>query len=351
MIAALTTLPDMASLYQRKNSRYWWIEYVDLAGERRQHSTKLRHDNVFETRKAHDLRRELTLREETKLGGGEAWELWVPRFLDQRYGATLGTLRRYQNSWRNVSAFLRDREIYVPRQLSRQQARDYVEWRQVRHASLGVYEVSKNTALHEIKLLRILMREAVASGFCNSNPCERLEIKPDRPPRKPRITDAEHEKILKALESEPDWMRISYVIAWEQGCRFSETCLPLSDVDLRRGVIHFRTKGHKDERSEFPLSPNLRPLFEKLIRAKRKFTYEMPAMPGKEWWRFFRRIGLRHLCFHCTRVTFITRCYERGIPRDAVMRLAGHSDYAAHEIYPRLSASHHQLQDLMCRLA
>jgi site-specific recombinase XerD len=81
-------------------------------------------------------------------------------------------------------------------------------------------------------------------------------------------------------------MQISYLIAWEQGCRFSETCLPLSDVDLRRGVIHFRTKGHKDDRAEFPLSPNLRPLFEKLIHARRKFTYEMPAMPGKAWWRF-----------------------------------------------------------------
>jgi integrase len=195
------------------------------------------------------------------------------------------------------------------------------------------------------------MHEAVISGFCNSNPCSRLGIKRDPSPKKPRITDAEHKIILAALRHEPEWMQISYQIAWEQGCRFSETCLPLSDVDLRRNVIGFRTKGEKDSIAEFPLSPRLRPLFQRLKREGRTVTFQMPEMPGKAWWRFFRRIKLRHLCFHCTRVTFITRCYERGIPRDDVMRLAGHTSYAAHEIYPRLSASHSTLQKLMGRVA
>jgi integrase len=230
---------------------------------------------------------------------------------------------------------LRDREIFVPRQLSRQHVRDFVDWRQHRHSELGVYEVCKNTALTEIKLLRILMSEAVASRFCPNNPCLKLDIKKDPAPRKPRITEAEHQKILRELKKEPEWMQISYAIAWDQGRRFSETCLPLSDVDLKRGVINLRTKGYKEDRAEFPLNPNLRPLFQRLMKSGRKMTFEMPAMPGKAWWKFFKRTKMPHLCFHCTRVTFITRCYERGIPRDSVMRLASHSSYAAHEIYPR----------------
>jgi integrase len=340
----------MASLYKRRDSKFWWIEYFDLSGARRQESTKLRHDRPNETRKAHDLRRELAMRENDKFSIGEQWEAWVPRFMQQRYGASPKTLARYQNSWRNISVFLRTQEIFVPRQLSRQQVREFIDWRQQRHPELGVYEVSKNTALHEIKLLRILMNEATVSGFCNANPCARLDVKRDPAPRKPRITEVEHRKILASLKSEPEWMQISFAIAWEQGCRFSETCLPLKDVDLRRGVIGFRTKGEKDSIAEFPLSPNLRPLFQRLIRAGKKVTFQMPPMPGKAWWRFFKRIGLRHLCFHCTRVTFVTRCYEAGIPRDSVMRLVGHSSYAAHEIYPRLSAPHGQLQQLMRRL-
>jgi integrase len=338
-----------AWLYKRDRSPFWWIEYVDVTGRRRQESTKFRYDVASESRKAHDLRRELAAREKAGFDRGEIWEAWVPRFLEQRYSDP--TLSRYKNSWNNVASYLYHRGVSIPRQLTRIHVREFVDWRQERHSELGLYEVCKNTALHEVKVLRILMGEAVACGFAPANPCLRLDIKKDPSPRKPRITEAEHQKILAALKHEPEWMQISYAIAWEQGCRFSETCLPLSDVDLRRGVIHFRTKGHKADRAEFPLSPNLRPLFQRLIRSGRKMTFEMPPMPGKVWWRFFKRIRMPHLCFHCTRVTFITRCYETGIPRDSVMRLVGHSSTAAHEIYPRLSASHGQLQDLMRQLA
>jgi integrase len=339
----------MACLYKRSGSRFWWVEYFDVSGHRRQESTKLRIDVTMESRRAHELCKELAAREKSKFELNECWEAWVPRFLQQRYRDP--TLARYKNSWKNVSTFLRVAEIYIPRQLTRQQVRDFVDWRQRRHAELGVYEVCKNTALHEIKLLRVLMNEATASGFCNVNPCARLDIRKDPSPRKPRITESEHETIVRKLKREPEWMRISYAIAWEQGCRFSETCLPLTDVNLRKDTIRFRTKGRKDEFDEFPLSPKLRPLFRRLMKEGCRVTFEMPKMPGKAWWRFFRRIGMGHLCFHCTRVSFITRCYEGGIQRDDVMWLVGHSTYQSHMVYPRVAASHPYRQNLMRQVA
>lgn len=330
----------MATLYRREDSKYWWIAFIDLAGVRRCKSTKLRWSVPVDTRRAIEFRREMTVKESHRLAGEEMWGAWVPRFLEHRYGDRPGTLARYRGCWRNIESFLRARKIYVPRQFTRQHVHDFIEWRKTRHAEFGVYEVSKNTALHEVKLLRVVMREAVASGFAAANPCAALGIKMDPAPKKPRITQAEHEKILKALEREPEWMRVSYLIAWHQGCRFSETHLDLANqVDIARGIIRFRTKGHKDSLAEFPLASELVPLFQRLQREGKRFAYEMPSdYPGKAWWRFFRRIRLRHLCFHSTRVTFITRCYESGIPRDMVMRLAGHTTTAAHEIYPRLTA-------------
>ena len=336
----------MASLYRRKDSSFWWVQYLDVAGVRRCKSTGFRVDVPADAKRALDLRRELEVAERADARsrgsgrGKEYWEAWVPRFLQQRYSSTPKTFERYSNSWRRLASFLAYREIFTPRQLDRQAVRDFVEWRMHRHAEIGVYEVGKNTALHEIKVLRIIMGEAVASGFATVNPCNRLDIKADRPLRKPRITSAEHTKILKLLLKEPEWMRVSYLIAWHQGCRFSETCVDLADVDLERKVIGLRTKGHKESLAEFPLAPELVALFEDLKKRGRSNTFDMPAMPGKAWWLFFRRNKLSHLCFHCTRVTFITRCYEAGIPRDSVMRLCGHSSYAAHEIYPRLSADH-----------
>ncbi len=146
-------------------------------------------------------------------------------------------------------------------------------------------------------------------------------------------------------------MRVSYKIAWEQGCRFSETCLPLRDVDLARNVIGFRTKGEKETIAEFPLSPRLRPLIRRLLKERKKTTFEMPQWAAKKWFYFFRRLKLDHLCFHSTRVSFVTRCYDAAIPREHVMRLAGHTSTLAHEIYPRVTSSGQLLQEMRKLLA
>lgn len=347
----VTACYGMAFLYKRGDSKFWWIGYVDLAGKTRKQSTHLRYDVPEQHRAAIEFRRKMAAEEKYRLDARESWGAWVPRFLKQRYADRPFTYGRYKNSWRNLEAFLRSHAIYVPRQLSRQHVRDYIDWRQTRHAELGVFEVCKNTALHEVKLLRVLMHEAVISGFAPANPCARLDIAMDPVARKPRITEAEHQKIVKALRREPDWMRVSYLIAWHQGCRFSETRLELSSqVDIHRGIIRFRTKGYKASLAEFPLARELVPMFRQMKARGQRWTFEMPAMPGKAWWKFFRRNKLRHLCFHCTRVTFITRCYESGIPRDMVMRLASHSTSAAHEIYPRLEAGEELIQSFRARL-
>lgn len=280
------------------------------------------------------------------------WDTWVERFLRQRYHNRERTLNRYIGSWRNIRAYLNFANIDVPRQLTRQHVRDFVDWRQDSQPDAGCYKASKNTALHECKLLGLIMHEAIQSGYATINPCRGLGIHKDSAPLKPRITDDEHAKIMKALEDEPEWMRISYIIAWEQGCRFSETCLPLSDVDLDRGVIYFRVKGHKGERTMFPLSPRLVTMFQQMKADGRKRTFDMPTgiWPSKAFWSFFRKIGLSHICFHSTRVSFVTRCQERGISRENCMRLVGHASETVHAVYGRLSADHETLQQLRALL-
>lgn len=346
----------MASIYKRDRSPFWWVEFVDATGKRKQQSTNLRYDCVAQTRQARQRRDELsTLEASAKATGNspEIWRAWVPRFLSQRYGAT-ATGARAEQAWRNLAAYLDAIDVAIPRQLARQQIRDFIEWRQKARTENGTHKGTKNTALLEIKFLSLIMDEAVASGFANSNPCLRLGIGRDQPKRKARITDLEHRLITRALKLEPEWMRVSYKISWEQGCRFSETMLPLGDVDFARNVIGLRTKGQKERIAEVPLSPGLRPLLRRLARQGREYTFQKSDLPAggfaKAFWKFFRKIGLPHLSFHCCRVTFITRCLEAGIAEPDVMRLCLHASTTVHRTYPRLPASGRHLQELMAQL-
>jgi integrase len=328
----------VAFLYRQKKSGFWWIEFRDAAGLVRRRSTKLRADNKDETRKARRIRDDLRRREfERHDAYPEQWMHWVPQFLDQRYKSSPKTYSRYLNSWKHISAFLSARHIVSPRQLTRQHVRDFIDWRKFGDPDPDslLSPCCHNTALHEVKLLRVVMREAVESAFADNNPCVSLGIRKEPVAVKPAITLDEHHIILDALRTAPEWMRISYTIAWHQGCRFSETCLPLSNVDLKHGTITFHAKGGKDFTA--PLAQELRPLFTRLKAQRKKITFEMPPMSSKAWWLFFKRTRLRHICFHCTRVTFITRCYQAGLPEHIVMKLVGHASTTVHRVYPRLA--------------
>jgi len=51
----------------------------------------------------------------------------------------------------------------------------------------------------------------------------------------------------------------------------------------------------------------LRPLFERIHKAKQKFTVEFPFQPSRRWQQFFIKIKKTHLTFHCLRVTYVNR--------------------------------------------
>lgn len=333
----------MATLYKRPRSPFFWIKFTDASGKTHYESTKLRHDDIQQARQARNLLADFEAEAAERTGNEEAFAVWVRPFLNQRYGNKPYTLGRYIAIWETLAQFLNGRQITFPRQLSRQHVRDYLVWR--------TRTVSKNTALHELKILRLIMFEAVQLGYARVNPCQNTRIGKDPARRKPRITEAEHRKILAALEKEPEWMRVCYLIAWHQGCRLTETQVLLSDVDLRRKVIGFRTKGHKAHVAEFPLNPALVPLIETLKSEGREVACKLPKGASKYWTMFFRKIGLPHLCFHCLRVTFVTRCREHGINRDDVMRLVGHATVVAHEVYPRLTADHSSAQSMIALVA
>jgi hypothetical protein len=79
-------------------------------------------------------------------------------------------------------------------------------------------------------------------------------------------------------------------------------------------------------------------MFIEMKEREDKFTLQgVPKMQGKAWWEFFKEQMKRpDLCYHCTRVTFVTRHARAGTPLAVAMRLVNHSSTLVHRIYQRL---------------
>lgn len=335
----------MASIYRRRSSPFWWIKYRTASGDIRYESTGLRVGVGKDTRIARELAAEKTLIERRTRGvvARERWDFWVVRFLNERYSDKPQSHLRYTTAWRTIRMFLSERNIAVPRALTRQDCQAYFDWRKTENKRIGKYKAGHNTALLEVKTLGLIMREAVFRGYAPANPCRELGIKRVTGRIKPHYTPEEIQTVREkaAREQEPlhSFLVNAFEIARYQGCRISETHLnPSKDVDLAAMRITFRAKGGKEHITR--LHPKLRPLFERLIAEGATETYKLPKSPAKTWFNFLKRIGLKksnpNLCFHSLRVTVATEMARADVHESKAMRYLGHASTTIHRSYQRL---------------
>jgi len=334
-----------ASVYTRAHSPYWWISFWCPRRQKRCHeSTTYRRDQVQGKRRALDL-----ANEKSKIAGADKsekgqdrWERWVEDFLAQRYpGENRAKTRvRMIGGWKQWREFLTDTGLRIPRALTYENVLAFVKWRssQVKPSSGKV--VSKNTALCDVRIMAVVMREACRRGFADGNPCDRLGITKDPSKEKPEMTDAEIDKIRDALKSQPEWMQVSFEIGIHQGCRLTETAVPWHRIDLDNDQITFVAKGRNGRPHEFTtkIHPGLKPLLRSLKtkNPESKTTCTLPSMAAKDWHFFFQGTCLPHLCFHCTRVTVVTRMARAGVPIQQAMAFVGHASEVIHKVYQRL---------------
>lgn len=303
-------------------------------GEWRSRNTGLRADSPVDTRRARLLAEERTWHEsESAPGTASGWS-WVRAWLKSSALSTLSEVS-YAGRWRHVAEFLDEREILSPAAVRHEHAQEYVEWRMAQSRPNGKL-ISRNTAVAEAKLWKSVMLEAVNRGLIDASPLAKAKLRRDTPAEKPEVTPEEQATIEAALASEPVWMRRAWQIAMATGCRLRETRIELRNVDLPRGTIYFPApKGGRKKAYSIPLPASLRPLFEAMREAGERVTLEFPDQPSRAWGHFFNRVGLPHLCFHCSRVSFITRLSRAGAPLAVAMRLVNHASTSIHRIYQR----------------
>jgi integrase len=327
---------QMASFYCRNGSPFYWILFQKSDGTWGGKSSAVRRTADGARRKIKQLVAQETMRERTfsaATGGTNRFDAWVPQFLQQRY-SNEKTLIRYVAAWSAVSTYLTHANITSPSQVTYKLCVDYPTSR-TRPPKELMKARSFNTALTELKVFSAIMQEAVRRDYINANPALRLGLRRRPAKQKPEITVAEQRQIEAALAGEPEWMRNCWLVAMRQGCRLSETAVPLREIDLKAATITFRGKGGRVHAA--PMHADLRPLARGAIRAKRTVLVELPKYPAKAWFRLFRRNGLRHLSFHSTRVTVVTRLARAHHPIYETKAYVGHASDTVHAIYQRLA--------------
>jgi integrase len=326
----------MAYLYRRPRSPFWYVVFFDADQKEVHRSTALRADDPNDTAKAKALRAELESKEHHRqpVVNSEGWDTWVPQYLE-RHCQSKGTLARYRGNWKWLSLWLQIQRLNSPRAINYRIALEYVDWRTRFRKKTGK-TAGRNTAIMELKLLAMIMGEAVRLGHADANPLVSLKLRRDKPAKKPEMTDKEIGEIRAALQNEPEWMQISFDIGLNTGCRLRETRIPVECLDFGEDKITFPApKGGEERAFSIPMPTALRPLLHRIRKSKRKFTLEFPFQPSRRWQQFFIKMGMRHLCFHCLRVTYVNRLRRAGVPREAAMRLVNHSSELVHQIYQR----------------
>jgi integrase len=348
----------MSFLFRRPKSPFWWVSFKDpVTGKQTHRSTKIKagtsaaHRQALEIASAHDKNAAISRSD------AGAWDSWVPTFISARYASSPRSRQRNEIVWRTLRLFFTEMQVEYPIQLSRDHCYRFMEWRKAQKMfkGTGKLPISHNTALYELKVMRMILNEARKRGLIQSNPASDLGIKEEPPAEKGEMSDEHIARIRtyirnlqdkaseiksEAMAERAHFLHVSFEIALHQACRLQETYLPLSNVDTKKLTIRFLAKGNQFYTTA--LNPALVPLFEWLKQQGRTHTYKPQRKASLVWWNAFTELrqedpSLANVSFHSLRVTGISRLEEAGVPEPVVMKLVNHSSTTIHRRYRRVS--------------
>lgn len=333
----------MACLLREPNSPFWYLKTLDPAtGKWRRKATEWRVGVGKDTHQARAACAAATLRERqtSTASDGEEWRMWAEGYLKERVKARQQselTLDRLRAGWAHVLRYLDEQQIVAPRNLTFDHCRAYLPWRLKQRR--GKRPVAHNTALLEIKVLGIVMGEAVRRGMAAGNPCRELGIKKEKSKEKPALTDEQITTIREDLKTRSAWMSRCFEVALHHGCRVNECDVPMGDIDLDEGIIHFgKTKGGKP--FTVPIHPGIFPVIEERIAAGAPSLTGQPANAALLWHKYFRLRLKMDVTFHSTRVTVATwMARDPTVPDKQAMRYLNHGSGLIHKLYQRWRAS------------
>lgn len=329
----------MASHFIRKDSPFYWLRFRKADRTWGQRSSGVRIDAKGSLRKIHQMVAEETLKEQCEAeDGAGAWlGRWVPSWLEYRY-RNRRSFVRCKNAWAHLSVFFEMRNVTHPSQVTYLLCHDYVKWRT--NKDLAAKEERKvaawNTAVMEMRVLGAIMQEALKRGLIIANPCAKLGLA-KRDSKTKRVIAREEEALIYSeirRLKKPEWMSECFLVAMKQGCRLMEVAVPMQQVNEKQMTITFNVKGGRQHTA--PLHKDLLPLVKRARKEERERLVMMPPQASSCFTKLFRKLELDGLCFHCTRVTVVSRLCEAGFSESQTMAYVGHASELVHALYRKM---------------
>ena len=200
----------MASTYKRADSPFIWIRYKSPSGAWKSANTGYRQDNIGDHKQAERLAKRKSLEEMANKPvrvASHRWEDWGIPWINGRWGNRSNrTPKMYTNYFWRWLDYFEEIDVTQPVALRREHVVNYLEWRK-KHGG------GRNTAIHEIKFLGMLMDEAISRGYASLNPARKLHLEKFAPVEKVAWSDFEVDRVGVALaeRSKFGWMHVTFL--------------------------------------------------------------------------------------------------------------------------------------------
>lgn len=340
----------MASLYQRKNSKYWWIKYK-INGKDFYESTKCTKKfdaDIILKKKYLPLETNRYNRMNVlpvKLSLEEALNIFRDNILLLGdYGRAKGkkSINRDQTNVNNFSSYLQEKGIKDFQDISEETIKDYIQ----------IYSTIKlkkkpNTLNKELRIVKKFFKWAVKNYYINFNPAEQIP-NPKADTKAPRYFSKEELNLIFTNAKDPykDIFKILYLT----GLRVGELCnLEWNDYQEEQKKLIVRVKdGNKTKREcIIPLSKSSVTIFNKLFKtrkqnsplvfANRNLNKPSPNKIYDYLIRLLQRLKITNASTHTFRHTCASHLVSDGVSLYIVKELLRHKSIDETQIYAHLS--------------
>ena len=341
----------MASLFKRKNSKYWWVKWYEN-GVAQSKSTKCirkfdaeivlktkyipREVNTFNKSNIMSVKRPL---KECLVEYRDSVLIHSHDGIKQK---SIGTINRQQTNVNNFLIYLEQKTFTDFEEITEEIIRDYIQAHLIK-----ICQKKPNTVYKDVQIVQNFFKWAVKNHYCSENPT--ADIKNTKPPPSvPRYFSNEQVESIFANAKEP-YLSI-FKLLYLTGLRIQELLnVEWSDIDLNQKLIIIRVReGNKPRRETLVhLNISAMEILRQMESVKANNKYLFTNQLGNQYAqgkvssysvRLYEKLNIStEDPLHSWRHTCASHLVIKGVSLYIVKEILRHKSIKETEIYAHLS--------------